>query len=91
MYVLFSLVTIPISHLTAVVKVVKSDLLVTVNVVITPVDGTILESSIQLESNTGTLPALVPTSLLAAVHRVGLCNKSEYSPENATVLSSPLN
>jgi hypothetical protein len=76
MYVLFSLVTIPISHLVAVVRVVKSDLLVTVYVFITHVAGTIVGSSLPSCQIIGTSHGFAPASNADAVHNVGLFNKS---------------
>ena len=76
MYVLFSLVTIAMSHFTALVIVIKSDLLVTVYTFITHVLGTIDGSSIQSFQITGTSHGSVPASFSDAVHRVGLFIRS---------------
>lgn len=75
MYVLFSLVTMAMSHFTALEIVVKSDLLVTVNVFITHVLGTIVGSNFPPAHSTGISPSSVPTSYAAAVQRVGLLSR----------------
>ena len=86
-YVWLSSATIPKSHATACVRVVRSCLVCTVNVCISTT-GTTLLSSLPVLSRIGTSQAPVPTSLLAAVPNTGLCSKSAYSHEKATADSS---
>ena len=90
MYVLFSLVTIQMSHFTAVVRVVKSALLVTVKVVITHVLGTIAGSNLQLASSTGTFHSLVPMLAYAAVHNHNVTCPVCQSTDNTPVLEIDL-
>jgi hypothetical protein len=64
---LLSLVTIPISHCSALDKEVKSALLVTVNVSVKATQGNIVWFSFPLLSNTGTFQLPVQVLQAAAV------------------------
>lgn len=66
-YVLFSVVTIAISHCSALDKLVKSELADTTNVSVNATHGNVDDARCPLASNTGIFPLDVPVSLVAAV------------------------
>lgn len=66
-YVLFSVVTIAISHCSALDKLVKSELVDTTNVSVNATHGNVDDARCPLASNTGMFPLDVPVSFVAAV------------------------